>query len=411
MYKCKWHVCLVTSGRIFEKTYGGEEKFTISLGNWLLRKNIDVTIMGSTFAGVKSKRLSRSNDEKNEKNEKNNIDEIDEKNKVKVLYPPYPIYLLSRIFLSLLWIFKIILDHRKFNFSLIHAQDTGFSGISAVIAGKILRIPTIISSHGIRHKSLDSIIQGKFKKILLEIEYKVDIFSVKHSKKVIADSPLIKKYYEEKTKKEIDFVPIPIKVKNFEFSHLKRNSFRNELDISDVYKIICFVGRFSAEKNLITLINSFYGVSQKDPTLILILVGAGIMESQIKNHVKEKGISNKVVFCGSRSDIDRILCGCDIFVLPSFIEGMSTSLLEAMACSRSIICSDISANHYVLTTNEAIFINPYKEDELELAILKLSKDENLRKKLGISAKMKVIQYDEDIIFSKFVKLYESLLKI
>jgi glycosyltransferase involved in cell wall biosynthesis len=364
--------------------------------------------MGSTFAGVKSKRLSRSNDEKNEKN---NIDEIDEKNKVKVLYPPYPIYLLSRIFLSLLWIFKIILDHRKFNFSLIHAQDTGFSGISAVIAGKILRIPTIISSHGIRHKSLDSIIQGKFKKILLEIEYKVDIFSVKHSKKVIADSPLIKKYYEEKTKKEIDFVPIPIKVKNFEFSHLKRNSFRNELDISDVYKIICFVGRFSAEKNLITLINSFYGVSQKDPTLILILVGAGIMESQIKNHVKEKGISNKVVFCGSRSDIDRILCGCDIFVLPSFIEGMSTSLLEAMACSRSIICSDISANHYVLTTNEAIFINPYKEDELELAILKLSKDENLRKKLGISAKMKVIQYDEDIIFSKFVKLYESLLKI
>jgi glycosyltransferase involved in cell wall biosynthesis len=408
MYKCKWHVCLVTSGRIFEKTYGGEEKFTISLGNWLLRKNIDVTIMGSTFAGVKSKRLSRSNDEKNEKN---NIDEIDEKNKVKVLYPPYPIYLLSRIFLSLLWIFKIILDHRKFNFSLIHAQDTGFSGISAVIAGKILRIPTIISSHGIRHKSLDSIIQGKFKKILLEIEYKVDIFSVKHSKKVIADSPLIKKYYEEKTKKEIDFVPIPIKVKNFEFSHLKRNSFRNELDISDVYKIICFVGRFSAEKNLITLINSFYGVSQKDPTLILILVGAGIMESQIKNHVKEKGISNKVVFCGSRSDIDRILCGCDIFVLPSFIEGMSTSLLEAMACSRSIICSDISANHYVLTTNEAIFINPYKEDELELAILKLSKDENLRKKLGISAKMKVIQYDEDIIFSKFVKLYESLLKI
>jgi glycosyltransferase involved in cell wall biosynthesis len=408
MYKCKWHVCLVTSGRIFEKTYGGEEKFTISLGNWLLRKNIDVTIMGSTFAGVKSKRLSRSNDEKNEKN---NIDEIEEKNKVKVLYPPYPIYLLSRIFLSLLWIFKIILDHRKFNFSLIHAQDTGFSGISAVIAGKILRIPTIISSHGIRHKSLDSIIQGKFKKILLEIEYKVDIFSVKHSKKVIADSPLIKKYYEEKTKKEIDFVPIPIKVKNFEFSHLKRNSFRNELDISDVYKIICFVGRFSAEKNLITLINSFYGVSQKDPTLILILVGAGIMESQIKNHVKEKGISNKVVFCGSRSDIDRILCGCDIFVLPSFIEGMSTSLLEAMACSRSIICSDISANHYVLTTNEAIFIDPYKEDELELAILKLSKDENLRKKLGISAKMKVSQYDEDIIFSKFVKLYESLLKI
>lgn len=406
MYKCNWHICLVTSGRIFENTHGGEEKFTMSLGNWLLNKDIDVTIVGSTFAGVKSKRLSRSNDKKEEKEEK------EEKNKVKVIYPPYPIYLLSRIFLSFLWIFKIILDHRKFNFSLIHAQDTGFSGISAVIAGKILRIPTIISSHGIRHKSLESSIQGKFKKILLEIEYKVDIFSVKHSKKVIADNPLIKNYYEEKTNKEIDFIPIPINVKNFEFSIVKRNSFRNELDIpSDVYKIICFVGRFSPEKNLITLINSFYRVSQKDPTLILILVGGGIMESQIKNYVKEKGISDKVIFCGTRDDIDRVLCGCDIFVLPSFIEGMSTSLLESMACSRAIICSDISANHYVLATDEAIFINPFKEDELELAILNLSKDENLRKKLGVGAKMKVIQYDEDIIFSKFVKLYKSLVKI
>jgi glycosyltransferase involved in cell wall biosynthesis len=399
------HVCLLTSGRIFESSYGGEEKYTISIGNWLLLQNIDVTIIGSTFAWVKSKQLSVL---KNDEIIKNNGTE---NNKPKAIYPPYPIYLLSRLFLSVLWIIKIVLTHRKFHFTLIHAQDTGYSGIAAIVAGKILGIPTIISSHGIRHKSLETILQGKFKKFLLKIEYKLDIFTVKNSKKVIVDNPAIKNYYEKIVNKKIDFIPIPIKVHYYEYSPSKRNSLRNELNIPDFFKIILFVGRLSPEKNLITLMNSFIDISAKYPSLILLIVGSGIMESQLKEFAKGKEFENKVIFCGSRSDVDRFLSCCDIFVLPSFIEGMSTALLEAMACNRAIICSDISANRQLVSCDEAIFFNPSNGDELKIAILKLLKDDNMRQKLGDNAKKKTNEYDENIIFPKIIKMYESSIRI
>jgi glycosyltransferase involved in cell wall biosynthesis len=399
VHKANLHICLLTSGRIFENSYGGEEKFTMSLGNWLLKRNIDVTIMGSTFAGVKSQRLTTSNSKINVQNNEK------EQPKVKVIYPPYIIYFLSRLVLSLLWIIKIVFTHKKYNFTLIHAQDTGFSGLAAIIAGKISGIPIIISSHGIRHKSLESVVQGKFKKILLKAERSIDIFTVKHSKKVIVDNPSIKNYYEDIINKNIDFIPIPIKIENFEFSDLKRKCIRSELGINDAFKVVCFIGRFSPEKNIITLINSFNNVSKKDPSIVLMMVGGGIMESQIKDYVKDKEIEKKIIFCGIRLDIDKFFSGSDIFVLPSFIEGMSTALLEAMASGRAIICSDIPANRQLVSKDEAIFINPYKEDELELAILNLSKDEQLRKKLGQNAKKKVIQYDEDIVFSKFLEMY------
>ena len=81
------HVCLLTSGRIFEAFYGGEEKFTLSLAEWLFNQNIDVTIMGTTFLNVKAKTFSRENA----------IVMSTVPNKGRTLHPPYFVYMLSRL--------------------------------------------------------------------------------------------------------------------------------------------------------------------------------------------------------------------------------------------------------------------------------------------------------------------------
>ena len=130
---------------------------------------------------------------------------------------------------------------------------------SAVLSGKILGIPVIVSSHGIRHKSLESIIEGRFKKVLLKIEYYIDIFTIKNANRIIAVNPSIKNYFEQIIpKKVIDVIPSPIKLKNFEFSEVNRDLIRKELQIKDnKTKVIGFVGRLSPEKNLLTLLISF----------------------------------------------------------------------------------------------------------------------------------------------------------
>lgn len=395
------HICLLTSGR-FELAYGGETRYTLLLGNWLVRRDYDVTLMGSGFASVTAKRLSKF-DVEEEENKKSK--------KIRVLYPPMSVYLLSRLVLSLLWICKILLINKKTPITLIHAQDTGYSGLSAIVSGKILRIPVIISSHGIRHKTQESVIHSRLRNILLKIEYSLDIFTTKNANSVIAVNSSIKNYYEQKISKKIDFIPNPIKLKNFEFSEVNRDLIRNELGIQDnKTKVIGYVGRFSPEKNLFTLLTSFADVVQDDPSVKLVLVGTGPLEPQLREYINKRSIEDKVIFCGVRYDIDKVLACFDIFVLPSYIEGLSNALLEAMASGRGIICSDIPANYELVAHNkEALLVNPYNSQELKQAIQLLSSNDSLRLKLGCNAKMKASQYDEDIVFPKILEYYETLL--
>ena len=384
--------------------YGGEERFRISLGNWLTRQNHDVTLIGSGFASVKAKRLSKFDIKEEDKRI------IIKQKKIKALYPPYPIYAFSRLVMSLLWILKILSLNIKSPITLIHAQDTGYSGLAAVISGKLLRIPGVLSSHGIRHKSLESIIHGKLKKVLLKIEYRLDIFTIKNANSVIAVNPSIKNYFEQIIPKKVDFIPIPIKLKSFEFSQVNRDLIRKEIGIEDSKtKVIGFVGRFSSEKNLFTLLISFANIVKNDPLMKLVLVGTGPLESKLREYILKKGINDKVIFCGVRYDIDRILSTFDIFVLPSYTEGLSTALLEAMASGRALIVSNIPANCELVRHNqEALLVNPSNPKEFECAIQLLSKDQLLRLKLGYNAKLKVSQYDEDIVFPKILQYYETL---
>ena len=76
--------CILASGRLFELLYG-VEKFTLDLGNWLVNHNHDVILIGSGFASVKTKRLSKLKKDESKK-------ELEKE--VRALNPPYVIYML-----------------------------------------------------------------------------------------------------------------------------------------------------------------------------------------------------------------------------------------------------------------------------------------------------------------------------
>src|SRR5437660_9997633 len=98
-------------------------------------------------------------------------------------------------YFSLLFFFKILSINRKTPLKLIHAQDSGYSGIAAIWAGMILKITVIISSHIIRHKALEPILEGSiFKKILVKLEYKIDNFTITNTDSIIAINPFLKDY-------------------------------------------------------------------------------------------------------------------------------------------------------------------------------------------------------------------------
>jgi len=391
--------CILTSGRLYGELYG-ESKFTNSIGNWLVRNNQEVILVGSRLGRVEIKKLSKFNieDKKNKYQKKTGAKNIS-----------YIIYMLSRFFVSFLWILKIISIHRKTPIKLIHSQDSGYAGLASLFAGKILRVPVVISSHGIRHKTLESFLKSKFNKILLKVEKNIDLFTINRADAIIAVNPATKKYYEKLTKKNIEYIPIPIKVKNYGFSEKNRELIRNEFAIETKIKVIGYVGRLSAEKNIATLLNSFVTVTPNN-FLKLMLVGTGPTELELRNLVKKNNIANNVIFCGSRNDVERIISAFDIFVLPSFTEGMPTAVLEAMAASRAIICSDIPAHQDLVEHNkDALIVDPHKKEQLTQAIQQLCSNDSLKEKLGNNARLKVAQYDEELIFPKVLELYQKII--
>jgi glycosyltransferase involved in cell wall biosynthesis len=402
------HILLLSSGKVLGVPAGGEDRNTVLLGKWLAKQGYHVTLMGIEYAGLRVRHLSNNT----ENHVQNNIENDLKKRKKATLQIQY----FSYSFRAIIWLFqviKILLINLKNPITLIHAQDSGYTGLASVAAGKILNIPILITIHGIRYKEIESnpFINKIIKGLVLKIEHNLDVYTLRNANLVTVVSPLMRDYLVHL----IDsgecaiFIPNAIKLRNFEFSETGRNRVRKELGISKDDKVIGYVGRLSPEKNLSTLLNAFASATLDNLSLRLILVGGGPLEDELLYKVTELKIQDKVIFSGVRHDVGDILSSFDIFVLPSFIEGFSIALLEAMACSRAIVCSNIPQNRELVTDNqEGLLINPDNHESMRTAILLLSNDEKLRQKLGYNAKTKASQYDEDFIFSRFVEHYETL---
>lgn len=130
-----------------------------------------------------------------------------------------------------------------------------------------------------------------------------------------------------------------IKVEEFIFTKERRDKIREELKINDKF-VVGHVGRFNNQKNHNFLIDIFNEIIKKNKNSILILVGKGELENDIKNKIKNLNLSNNVIFTGVRSNIADLMMGMDAFVFPSFFEGMPNTVIEAQATGLHCIISN-----------------------------------------------------------------------
>ena len=396
------HVCLITSGRPSE-VYGGEEKFTILLRNWLTEHGQYVTIIGRKLFGV----------EVIESEDSSGIELNMKETHSRTLPIPYPMYMVCMLITSLLFTLHVILIHRKSRISIIHAQDTGYGGLSAIIAAKILGVPVIISSHGVRHSTLTKTLKDNpMSSFLLLFEHWLDIVTSKHADLAIVVASSHKHVFANLGIQEakIKAIPIGINVDNFKSDEEVRKAVRRELNVQNGI-LLGFVGRFSMEKNLLTLLESFVQALKYANKMKLVLIGTGPIENRLRTLCHVRGIDDKVIFTGIRYDIDRLLSAIDIFLLPSYEEGCPTALLEAMASGKAIVSSNIaSVQDIVKHGEEALLVDPNSAKELKEAILLLYNRLDLRVKLGNKAKEKAKFYDVDEVCKRVLTIYEELIQ-
>lgn len=139
---------------------------------------------------------------------------------------------------------------------------------------------------------------------------------------------------------EVNILHNAIDTSIFQYKKSYRLKIRNELHIKNNAVVIGHIGRFYEQKNHVFLIKIFEEICKINKDALLLLVGNGPLEGNIREMIKKRHLENRVIFLGVRSDIDQILSAMDVFVLPSLYEGMPNVVIEAQATGLPVVLSD-----------------------------------------------------------------------
>ena len=127
-----------------------------------------------------------------------------------------------------------------------------------------------------------------------------------------------------------------------------RDEIRKEFGIEDKF-VIGHVGRFNEQKNHRFLIEIFKSIYKKRENAVLILVGGGYLEEEIRKKIESLGLLDKVIFAGVRPDINKLLQAADCFVFPSLYEGLPVTVIEAQAAGLPCFISDSITSEVCIT--------------------------------------------------------------
>ncbi|RLE64357.1 MAG: hypothetical protein DRJ47_07880 [Thermoprotei archaeon] len=188
---------------------------------------------------------------------------------------------------------------------------------------------------------------------------------------------------------------------------------REELGIQDAEVVLINVNRLAPNKGVSYLIDALWILKSRNKiNAKLILVGAGPEERRIKEQIKRLGLEDKVIHFKNIPDekMFQLYTLADISVTPTLYEGLPLVILEAMACGKPIVASNVSEVPQVVRHGENGFLVPPRDPEAIVdAILEIY-NKNLFREMGNKSKEIVKDYDWNIIAKKAISKYEELIK-
>ena len=171
---------------------------------------------------------------------------------------------------------------------------------------------------------------------------------------------------------------------------------------------VIYVGRLESVKGYEDLLAVAQKMIQTNPNVKFYFAGSIDKKKEIVKKFKNK----QIVFLDHRSDIFSVLKTMDIFVLPSYSEGLPNALMEAMACG--LVCVSSNVGGVKILIQDGItgrLFSPGDKKVLESMILQLTDDSELRMKLGKAAKEKILrEFGWNQITKKYKLLFNELKK-
>ena len=367
--------------RYFYPFVGGTEKQALALASCLVKKGVNVKIITSRFEKEWPKH------------------EIMNEVEVIRLFSPRIKVLGAIVFLFCLAVYLI--KYRK-NFSLIHTFQIGYTSSLSILMANLLRKPSVI-------KLACSGRGGDIQKARKTLYGKIFLFMVKKASRIVTLSSTIER---ELIEEKIDPSKIKLIHNGVDLARFKeiegKSQLRKKLGIPDKKSII-YTGRLVYQKGIDVLIRSFSKLNGETGCQ-LIIIGDGPERENIARLIDNHQLSKSVILIDEVDDVVSYLNVADVFVLPSRFEGLSNSLLEAMACGLPVISTRVGGSIDIIEGGvDGLLVDVDNEEQLSQAISKVLSNFSLATSLGENARKTIeASYDLNKVADKYLELYKKL---
>ncbi|HVF63993.1 MAG TPA: TIGR03088 family PEP-CTERM/XrtA system glycosyltransferase [Casimicrobiaceae bacterium] len=184
----------------------------------------------------------------------------------------------------------------------------------------------------------------------------------------------------------------------------------------DKLRLVGTVGRLDAVKDQVNLAQAFVRAGASDPRvrerLRLVVVGEGPLKADVEAVLERAGMRELAWLPGARHDVPAILRGLDVFVLPSRAEGVSNTLLEAMASGLPIVATNVGANADLLVAGECgTIVPPMNSEALASAMLGYVLDPERARAHGDAARARAVaRFSLERMIERYDRLYGQLVE-
>lgn len=302
--------------------------------------------------------------------------------------------------------YSIAAFETRFKPDLVHGHDPYAQGLAAVLVGKILRVPVIITWHGAE------LIEGNF----TSLGNLVRRFVISQADRTIVNTQFVKELAIQNTRlepKKFRVIQPGVDLERFH-ADLDRNRIRHRYGLEDSPVVLC-VCRLERSKGVHMLIESIPVVVEKIPNVRFLIVGDGPEKENLRSLATRLGVSNSVLFVGFVEDgeLPYFYSCCDAFILPTLAEGFGLVFLEAWASGKPIIVTPQARDVSILTSQSGAGIVA-KADPLDIgkALLELLSNPKMRKDMGmIGRKIVESSFSWEKTSIENLEIYKELVRV
>ncbi len=183
----------------------------------------------------------------------------------------------------------------------------------------------------------------------------------------------------------------------------ERDAIRASLGVREDEFLLLSVGELTPNKNHEMVIRAMKLLENEK--IRYVIAGRGERMEALTALVRELNLQDRVQLLGYRNDVGKLYAGADAFVFPSFREGLSVALMEAMASGLPSIVAPIRGNTDLIEDNVQGIHTQLTPQAIADAIKKLDTDPALRARLGAGAKVKVQQFDLKNVMVRMQEVY------